>query len=530
MSTALLAPELGVRLDDLRLDRLAVDDQEVAEHLYRVAEGLLDDEADPLGAPALPLGRAHRLREALRSLDVGTPDGRLPAALDDALSEAEWAEQHRHDGARAWTFGPRLVLQAPWTLSLHRRLHDLGAGAEWSRELQGWVLDGLDEHDVELTELVERYELAPSPGAERTLDGRAGWQEHLDAAVGSATGRGFVLPGSFPSGRQLRPWQESGVLALASQGATLLADQVGLGKGGQFTCGAIALSQWLAEHDPDHDVWPVVVSVTKSMVGEIVEEIGRWKADAKIQLLRGTTATPVEEGVEFVVLNHDILNKRLEDLLEAAPRGFVADEAHYFKNPDAKRTQAAKELAVQVRDNAEHPYVVLATGTPFTSRPSELWSVFEILGQDKTVGRFAAEKPRRRRPAGPRPDQARLAEDADVAAAGLRDPATARATTTSTARGQNDGGEQPRGAEPAADRAGHGSPPEVRRHRAAAAADRAHPPAAARRGRDGRVPTAPSASSATGWPSGSSRPPARRASARSTPCGCCWPSWPRASR
>ena len=47
------------------------------------------------------------------------------------------------------------------------------------------------------------------------------------------------------------------------------------------------------------------------------------------------------------MLNYDILEAHADRLAELEPRALVLDESHYVKNPGARRTKAALELAEQ---------------------------------------------------------------------------------------------------------------------------------------------------------------------------------------
>lgn len=193
----------------------------------------------------------------------------------------------------------------------------------------------------------------------------------------AATKEGYKTRTKFPSGREYREHQKQAVLALAYNRSSLLGDQVGLGKGGEFIGGLLTLNDFLKENGKEQN-WPCVISVPKSLVNEMVEEIRKWVESPKITKLTGTKSQEIDKNMQFIVLNHDILSKRLDDILQTKPKAFIADEAHVYKNIKTKRTKAAIKLSSEVVSNSDEPYIVMASGTPFLNSPNELWPLIEI--------------------------------------------------------------------------------------------------------------------------------------------------------
>lgn len=54
----------------------------------------------------------------------------------------------------------------------------------------------------------------------------------------------------------------------------------------------------------------------------------------------------------------------------------IADEAHYLKNSDAKRTKALTPILCRCK------HIILLTGTPALARPRELFSLISIIRPD----------------------------------------------------------------------------------------------------------------------------------------------------
>jgi SWI/SNF-related matrix-associated actin-dependent regulator 1 of chromatin subfamily A len=89
------------------------------------------------------------------------------------------------------------------------------------------------------------------------------------------------------------------------------------------------------------------------------------------------------EKAELVVLNYDILEAHADRLLQRDPQALILDESHYVKNPRARRTKVAVELAKRMPDDALR---LALTGTPILNRPDELVAQLRVLGRLKDFG------------------------------------------------------------------------------------------------------------------------------------------------
>ena len=330
-----------------------------------------------------------------------------PRWIKDLLEESKWAAKNGWNNEKvAWAFGEKsAVISAPYTLSMTDMLAEFTSPYRYSHLINGWIVNDTEVDSDLLTELLMEYDIARSPLLGSRLEGRGTWREMLKELEAEAIEEGFEVPGNIKSGREYKDHQKSAILAMAYRGSNLLADQVGLGKGGQFISGAICLDNYYmsvakkvaaaaidaVETSPE-TAYPVVISVPKSMKEEIGEEIHRWKHDAVVEIIEGTKPAPISEDAEFIILNHDILAKRVPDLMDAGAKSFIADECHAFKNPDALRTKGALELANFLRKQSEFPYITMASGTPFLNTPAELWSILCILGKEQIFAEYAIKK------------------------------------------------------------------------------------------------------------------------------------------
>lgn len=160
----------------------------------------------------------------------------------------------------------------------------------------------------------------------------------------------------------LLPFQFEGVRAIHQFGGrALLADDMGLGK-------TIQALYWVLKTPKRR---PVVIVSPASMKFT-------WQAEAALHF--GLRAAVLESKnsktlpkEELLIINYDILADWLKPLLKLRPKMVILDEVHYITNPRAKRSRAVHKLCRNVSS------VVGLSGTPFTNRPIELWSVLKAI-------------------------------------------------------------------------------------------------------------------------------------------------------
>lgn len=381
--------QTAVRLDNVKIDRLVVVSPDLIDAARR--ELTLDPESEEW---YIPLSRSHFLRYHIKK--VG--DSHIPEWLGPCMEDSHWSYTNRryNHTDSVWMVEDRLVFNSHFILTLSEAVQNVpSSSCEWSHDCDGWVLQDPEVDDGALDDLLSKYQIERSVRLAAFMEGTERWKEILQEHVKGAQEDGLRIPDTFPTERTLKDHQVEGVLGLASLGRAILADQVGLGKGGEFISGFLSVVQYDMEHRglKEEDVYPCVVVTTSSMKEEIAEEIVKWKNDAKIQMLYGRSYEGISPETEFVVLNIDILNARVDEIIEGNPRGFITDEAHMLKNPAAQRTKAAQKLSNWLWEtHDEDSYMVLASGTPFTNRPAELWSLICILQDDKFFSDYARKR------------------------------------------------------------------------------------------------------------------------------------------
>ena len=85
------------------------------------------------------------------------------------------------------------------------------------------------------------------------------------------------------------------------------------------------------------------------------------------------------------IISYDLATKKTDEIMKKNAKVFIADEAHYLKSRDAKRSKALIPILTAGKR------VILISGTPMINRPVELFNLLKILKPDlmDTFGEFA---------------------------------------------------------------------------------------------------------------------------------------------
>ncbi len=188
----------------------------------------------------------------------------------------------------------------------------------------------------------------------------------------------------------LYPYQVEGLHFLLARSTALLADDMGLGKTRQAIVAALAVLE--ASHDATTAPAPrrVLIVCPASLkrnweaelkaVGIPESAIARVESLAMARMIdqaidAGVSENPKRdsesspEAARFVVVNYELLR-----VLEGNYAVAIFDEAHYLKEPGAKRTQEAFRLAQRITRRW------LLTATPMLNREDELWTLLRLGG------------------------------------------------------------------------------------------------------------------------------------------------------
>lgn len=254
-------------------------------------------------------------------------------------------------------------------LPLEQRMHDLSEGIH---ALQGLTDDQVWEWFAE--DAASRYAEIEALGGGGTQQSTGDLPKTLVEKVAS-----FRIDSTLMKST-LRAYQRFGVQYVLTQKRTLIGDEMGLGK----TVEAIAALAHLASKGEDHFVVVCPLSVLVNWAREVprhskldvvrIHGADREKMFNYWRLVGGVAITTYE-----TVSRLDWDRVKQIGML-------VIDEAHYIKNPQAKRTLAVRENLMPI---AEH--VLLMTGTPLENRLEEMKALISYLNPQVLRGLGAGE-------------------------------------------------------------------------------------------------------------------------------------------
>ena len=198
-------------------------------------------------------------------------------------------------------------------------------------------------------------------------------QELITTLSGNRQIEALPTPKNFRGA--LRPYQSRGVgwLAFLEQWGlgACLADDMGLGKTIQLIAFLLHLKEQKTLERPTLLVCPT------SVLGNWEREVKKFGPTLTAFLYhgdkrpQGKAFAKAVQGNDLVITSYALVSRDIKDLQPIVWQGVVLDEAQNIKNPDAKQSQAVRQLDAQFR--------IALTGTPVENRLSELWSILDFL-------------------------------------------------------------------------------------------------------------------------------------------------------
>tara|TARA_Y100000310_G_scaffold94852_1_gene92614 strand:- start:3415 stop:5067 length:1653 start_codon:yes stop_codon:yes gene_type:complete len=162
---------------------------------------------------------------------------------------------------------------------------------------------------------------------------------------------------------KLFPYQEVGVAFIElSKGKALIGDDMGLGKTAQSLA-------WLALHKEKR---PVIVICPASVKVNWGREIDKWIPNSTFQSI-DSGKDAIEKGMDFYIINYDLLRKHEEGLLNIKASVVILDESTYIKERKSQRTKATLKIA------KNSPHVLALSGTPILNKPMEFFNILNLL-------------------------------------------------------------------------------------------------------------------------------------------------------
>jgi len=156
-------------------------------------------------------------------------------------------------------------------------------------------------------------------------------------------------------------WVAPNMFLTGGQNRLLLGDEMGLGKSLQAL-----LCVLTGQYERILIVCPSVVKVNWA------NEVEKW-TDLDSSIIYGRKGE--YEKATITIINYDLLQHRLESLLEDDYQCIIFDECHNLKNPKSIRTKAAKQLARWPTVDG----IISMSGTPILNRPEEIFTTLNML-------------------------------------------------------------------------------------------------------------------------------------------------------
>jgi SWI/SNF-related matrix-associated actin-dependent regulator of chromatin subfamily A-like protein 1 len=266
--------------------------------------------------------------------------------------------------------GERFVLEPFWDAEIQFAFEQQLPGAIHNElKLDPWIVDQLDA-------FLALHEVHVAPLAAQALAELAEQQRSAQRAVAAsrATTAEAIPEVAARMGGDLAPFQWAAVRYALKARRTFLADEQGLGK----TVEALATLEAA-------DAFPAIVVCPASMKLVWRRETEKWLPHRSVSVVSGRSGTI--DAADVTIINYEIAQARRDALARTRPRALIADESHYCKNPQAKRTQAVRRLAESVPESG---LLLALTGTPVMNHADELIPQLRLIGRLKEFGSGAS--------------------------------------------------------------------------------------------------------------------------------------------
>ena len=178
----------------------------------------------------------------------------------------------------------------------------------------------------------------------------------------------FELPSHMLS--SLYNFQKAGIeFGVKKSGRLLLADEMGVGK----TIQAIGISAIFKED------WPVLILCPSSLKFAWRDEIRNWLGEIitkkEVQVFK-TSKDNFKEKVKYYIISYDLSVRIIDKIIEKHFNFMIADEAHYLKNKESKRSKYLTPLLQRCKR------LILLSGTPILAKPVEAYPLLNALRPD----------------------------------------------------------------------------------------------------------------------------------------------------
>jgi SWI/SNF-related matrix-associated actin-dependent regulator 1 of chromatin subfamily A len=171
---------------------------------------------------------------------------------------------------------------------------------------------------------------------------------------------------------KLFDYQKEGVAyGLSRGGRVLLADEMGVGKSFQ---GLALLGAYMSE-------WPAAIICPASLKGQWYQLSEQYLKPALPVELQSRCTKKVKDARDPLdacinIMSYDIATSKADDIGAKAFKVVLLDESHFIKG---RTTDRAKKLLPQLGKSKR---IILLSGTPSLSRPSEIFTQVSMLRRD----------------------------------------------------------------------------------------------------------------------------------------------------
>jgi SWI/SNF-related matrix-associated actin-dependent regulator 1 of chromatin subfamily A len=158
----------------------------------------------------------------------------------------------------------------------------------------------------------------------------------------------------------------------------LLGDEMGLGKSLQALLCVLG-----GQYQKTLIVCPSVVKANWA------NEVEKW-TDLKASVIYGRKSSDKDthHNADIAIINYDLLSHRYNEICDLGYECIIFDECHNLKNKDSQRTQASKIIVMTPTVKG----IICMSGTPILNRPSELFTVLNMLKPESFPNFFSFGK------------------------------------------------------------------------------------------------------------------------------------------